>query len=212
MSAATANDTLANAIAYLTTEALGADQNPAVEVEPGFWAYASFNPKTSAPCWRVATTVDLEKLAAELPRGEDDAPPEWVMDEAIMPSKATHGWDWTPEQRFARRCIHAEDCVDDQYVATEAEASALAHNDAICHYERITASLEEESKRIVESAEQEIAMAAAQARRGLRTFAADLAIDQAAQKLVLTAENDRALIAEFVGDVLRKGTPAGGKS
>jgi F-type H+-transporting ATPase subunit b len=77
---------------------------------------------------------------------------------------------------------------------------------------RIKASLAEESTRIVESAEQEIGLAAAQARRGLRIFAADLAIDQAAKKLVLTAETDRALIAEFVGDVVRNGGSNGGKN
>jgi len=63
---------------------------------------------------------------------------------------------------------------------------------------RIKASLKEESECIVASAEQEISMAAAQARRGLRSFAADLAIDQAAGKIVLTPETDRALIAEFI--------------
>lgn len=77
---------------------------------------------------------------------------------------------------------------------------------------RIKASLGEESKRIVDSAEQEIGMAAAQARRGLRHFAADLAIDQAAKHLNLTPEIDRALIAEFVGDVVRSGAAAGGKN
>jgi F-type H+-transporting ATPase subunit b len=77
---------------------------------------------------------------------------------------------------------------------------------------RIKASLAEESTRIVESAEQEIGVAAAQARRGLRNFAADLAIDQAAKSFVLTAETDRALIAEFVGDVMRNGAASGGKN
>ena len=77
---------------------------------------------------------------------------------------------------------------------------------------RIKSTLEEESKRIVESAEQEIALAATQARRSLRAFAADLAVDQAAKQLVLTAENDRQLIAEFVGDVLRGGSSGGGKN
>jgi F-type H+-transporting ATPase subunit b len=77
---------------------------------------------------------------------------------------------------------------------------------------RIKASLAEESKRIVESAEQEISMAAAQARRGLRHFAADLAVDQAAKQMVLTPETDRALIAEFVGDVVRNGGAAGGRN
>jgi F-type H+-transporting ATPase subunit b len=70
---------------------------------------------------------------------------------------------------------------------------------------RIKAALEEESARIVAAAEQEIGMAAVQARRGLRHFAADLAVDQAVRQLVLTPETDRALIAEFVGDVTKGG-------
>jgi F-type H+-transporting ATPase subunit b len=70
---------------------------------------------------------------------------------------------------------------------------------------RIKASIEEESARIVVHAGQEIEVAAAQARRGLRNFAADLAIEQAAKQLHLSAETDRALIAEFVGDVAKEG-------
>lgn len=70
---------------------------------------------------------------------------------------------------------------------------------------RIKAALAEESARIVASAEQEIGMAAAQATRGLRNFAADLAIDQASRQLKLTPETDRALIAEFVGNVEKGG-------
>lgn len=63
---------------------------------------------------------------------------------------------------------------------------------------RIKSSIGEESARVVAAAEQEIAMAAAQAQRSLKAFAADLAIDQAVKQLTLTAENDRALIEEFV--------------
>lgn len=65
---------------------------------------------------------------------------------------------------------------------------------------RIRASIEEESARVVAAAEQEINMAAAHARRGLRHFAADLAIEQAVKQMVLTPEADRALIAEFVSE------------
>jgi len=86
-----------------------------------------------------------------------------------------------------------------QKFRTEVEAEAQ-HDEA-----RIKTSLTEESKRIVESAEQEIGVAAAQARRGMRSFAADLAVDQAARQLNLTAEADSALIAEFVGDIVRSG-------
>jgi len=74
------------------------------------------------------------------------------------------------------------------------------------------AALEEESARIVASAEQEIGVAAAQAKRSLRHFAADLAIDQAVKNLVLTAETDRALIAEFVNEAGRDGKNGGGKN
>lgn len=63
---------------------------------------------------------------------------------------------------------------------------------------RIKASIGEESARIVAAAEQEISQAAAQARRGLRTYAADLAIEHAAKQLALTPEADGALISEFI--------------
>jgi F-type H+-transporting ATPase subunit b len=86
----------------------------------------------------------------------------------------------------------------------EVEAESLADE------KRIKASLGEASAHIVESAEQEIGQAAAQARRGLRNFAADLAIEQAARQMVLTPETDRALIAEFISDMVRTGGTKGG--
>jgi len=98
--------------------------------------------------------------------------------------------------------------IDEEIQKFRAEVEAESLQDEA----RIKASITEESARIVETAGQEIGMAAAQARRGLRNFAADLAIDQAARNLVLTVETDRALIAEFVGDVLGNGAAGGGKN
>lgn len=97
--------------------------------------------------------------------------------------------------------------LDDEIQKFRAEVEAESLQDEV----RIKSTLAEESTRIVETAEQEIGVAAAQARRGLRNFAADLAIDQAAKQLALTAETDRALIAEFVGDVLHN-SAGGGKN
>ncbi len=71
---------------------------------------------------------------------------------------------------------------------------------------RIQAAMESEKARIVAAAEQEIGAAAAHARRGLRRFAAELAIDRAARQMSITPETDRALIAEFVSDVTKGGT------
>jgi F-type H+-transporting ATPase subunit b len=75
---------------------------------------------------------------------------------------------------------------------------------------RIKAAIAEESARIVESVEQEIGASAAQARRSLRDFAADLAIEQAAKQLVLTPENDQTLIKEFLRDVALTGATGDG--
>jgi F-type H+-transporting ATPase subunit b len=106
--------------------------------------------------------------------------------------------------------------------AVEAQLAGLAgeiakfrtqvEQDSLEDEKRIKASIEEESARIVTAAEQEIAAAAAQARRGLRHFAADLAIGQAEKQLVLTPETDRALISEFISDVNHNGAAKGGKN
>lgn len=75
---------------------------------------------------------------------------------------------------------------------------------------RIKASLADENARILEAAEQDLNVAAQQARRNLRQFAANLAIEQAAQQLVLTPEIDRALIAEFARGAESNGTGSKG--
>jgi F-type H+-transporting ATPase subunit b len=97
--------------------------------------------------------------------------------------------------------------LDDEIAGIRAQVENESREDEA----RIKAALTEESARIVASAEQEIDVAAAQARRGLRHFAADLAIEQAAKQLVFTPENDRALIAEFLADVNSNGAGQGGQ-
>ncbi len=89
---------------------------------------------------------------------------------------------------------------------------AQVEQDSLEDETRIKASLSEESARIVAAAEQEINVAAAQVRRGLRGFAADLAIDQASRQLALTPETDRALIAEFVAGVAADASGKGGRN
>jgi F-type H+-transporting ATPase subunit b len=87
--------------------------------------------------------------------------------------------------------------LDDEIKKFRAQVEAESLEDEA----RIKAALAEESARIVQAAEQELSVAAAQAQRSLRHFAADLAIEQAAKQLTLTVETDKALIAEFVGQV-----------
>jgi F-type H+-transporting ATPase subunit b len=85
--------------------------------------------------------------------------------------------------------------LDDEIKKFRAEVEA----ESLADEARIKAALADESVRIIQAAEQELSVAAAQAQRGLRHFAADLAIEQAAKQIKLTPEIDRALIAEFVG-------------
>ena len=78
-----------------------------------------------------------------------------------------------------------------------AELRAQAEKDAAHDHERILASVEEDKKKILASAEQEIASATALARRQIQQYAAELAIDQASRKLVVSAETDRLLVQNF---------------
>ncbi|MBS1801464.1 MAG: ATP synthase F0 subunit B [Acidobacteria bacterium] len=94
----------------------------------------------------------------------------------------------------------------DEQIAT---LRAQAEKDAIADEQRIKASVEEEKHKILSAAEQEIAAATANARRQIQQYAADLAIDQAAKKLVVSAETDRLLVQDFarrlVGDDAKGG-------
>jgi F-type H+-transporting ATPase subunit b len=98
--------------------------------------------------------------------------------------------------------------LDEEIAKIRAQVEEESKQDEV----RIKAAIEEESARIVASAEQEINVAATQARRELRHFAADLAIEQAVRQLELSPETDRALIAEFVSNVSATGISSGGKN
>jgi len=74
---------------------------------------------------------------------------------------------------------------------------AQAEKDIAQDEQRIKASIEEEKQRILAAAEQEISAATTQAHRQLQRYAADLAIEQAARKLTISAETDRLLVQDF---------------
>jgi F-type H+-transporting ATPase subunit b len=97
--------------------------------------------------------------------------------------------------------------VETQMAGLDAEIAELRKQmeaDMVRDEARSKELIEEESARIVASAEQEIAMAGSQAQRGLKQFAADLAIDRAMTQLTLNAETDRALFDEFAGEFAGK--------
>jgi F-type H+-transporting ATPase subunit b len=78
-----------------------------------------------------------------------------------------------------------------------AEMKTQAEKDSAADELRIKASVEEDKKKILAAAEQEISAATVQAQRQLQQYAAELAIEQAARKLVVTAETDRLIVQNF---------------
>jgi F-type H+-transporting ATPase subunit b len=83
--------------------------------------------------------------------------------------------------------------LDEQIAAMKSQAE----KDSAAEEARVKAAVEEERQKILSTAEQEIAAATSQAHRQLQQYAAELAIEQAAKKLVVTAETDRLLIQNF---------------
>ena len=83
--------------------------------------------------------------------------------------------------------------LDEQIAALRAQADKDSAQDE----QRIRASIEEDKQKIIAAAEQEIAAATALAQRQIQQYAAELAIDQAARKLVVSAETDRLLVQSF---------------
>ncbi len=83
--------------------------------------------------------------------------------------------------------------LDDQIAAMRHQAEVDAEKEA----QRIRANVQDEKGKILAAAEAEIQAATAAARRDIQQFAAGLAIEQAARKLVVTAEIDRLLVESF---------------
>lgn len=90
--------------------------------------------------------------------------------------------------------------IEDRLATLDSQIEAMrsqSEKDSIADEQRVTAAIEEERVKILATADQEIAAATMNARRQLQQFAAELAIEQAARKLVVTAETDRLLVQRF---------------
>lgn len=90
--------------------------------------------------------------------------------------------------------------VEDRLARLDGDIAAMrshAEQDVVREEQRVKAAIEEETKKILAAADQEIAAATIHAQKQLQQHAAELAIEQAARKLVITAETDRLLVQGF---------------
>jgi F-type H+-transporting ATPase subunit b len=81
---------------------------------------------------------------------------------------------------------------------------ATAEKEAVAEEARIKAAAEEDGRKIVESAEQEIAAAAKLARRELTNYAANLAVSLATRQIKVDPATDQALVQGFARDLSPK--------
>ncbi len=81
----------------------------------------------------------------------------------------------------------------------EAEENARAEE------QRIQAEVEEERSRVVSAAEQEIAAASGSARRELKAYAAELAVELARKKIRVERDTDQMLVREFTSQLGKDG-------
>lgn len=91
-----------------------------------------------------------------------------------------------------------------------AEMRAGAEKEAVAEEARIKAAAEEDGRKIVESAEQEIAAAAKLARRALTNYAANLAVSLASKQIKVDPATDQALVRSFAQELSPKNPNGGG--
>jgi F-type H+-transporting ATPase subunit b len=88
---------------------------------------------------------------------------------------------------------------------------ATAEKEAVAEEARIKAAAEEDGRKIVASAEQEIAAAAKLARRELTNYAANLAVTLAARQIKVDPATDQALVQGFARELSPKSDGGGGQ-
>ena len=94
--------------------------------------------------------------------------------------------------------------IESRLMRLDAEIGAIrdeAEKEGSAEEERIKRAAEEDARKIVASAQQEIAAAAKAARRQLTAYAADLAVGLAQKQIHVDAATDQALVRGFAGQM-----------
>jgi F-type H+-transporting ATPase subunit b len=98
--------------------------------------------------------------------------------------------------------------VEGRLSRLDADLAAMqreADENAKAEEQRLLAAGEEERRRIVASAEQEIEMAANSARRELKSYVGELAIELAEKKIRVNSDTDEALVRAFTAQMGKDG-------
>jgi len=105
--------------------------------------------------------------------------------------------------------------IDNRLMKLDGEIGMMrnrAEHEAADEEARIKAAAEQDARKIIETAQQEIAAAAKNARRELTVFAADLAIGLAKKQIHVDPATDQRLVSNFAGELGNEAaSPAAGK-
>jgi len=158
----------------------------------------------------------------------DPAVAYWVftaLNFAILAFALVAGWRKITPGLFKSRAVSIQQSIADARKASEEAQSRLSsiegrlrqmdaeiasmrassEQQAKAEQERLRASAEEEQKKIVHNAEQEIAAAGAAAQRELKQFVAQLAVSLAEKKISVSEPADRSLVRAFTQDLSSDG-------
>jgi F-type H+-transporting ATPase subunit b len=94
--------------------------------------------------------------------------------------------------------------IEARLAKLDTEVSSMrsaAEHEAVAEEGRVRAAAAEDTRRIVESAEGEIAAAAKQAQRELKAYAVDLAVTLAERRIQVDGATDQALVRRFVSEL-----------
>jgi F-type H+-transporting ATPase subunit b len=158
----------------------------------GIGRHLGLDPDQSATAFELLNFVILAgtlgylaaKILPKAIRGRNDAIRKHITDAEVATKEARARLS-SVEERLAK--------LDGEIAAMRSHAE----QDAAREEQRFRAAVEEEKHKILAAAEQEIAAATMHAQQQLKQQAAELAIEQAARKLVVTAETDRLLVQGF---------------
>lgn len=184
-----------------------ADENEAYLHSPSVRALGAklgMNPEQAATAFTVANFIVLAVLVGwlllkTLPRtfrNRNTAIQKNLVDARSATEEATARLS-SVEDRLGK--------LDSQIAAMRAQAE----KDSALEEQRLKASAEDQKAKILAAAEQEIAAATQLAHRQLQQYAAELAVEQAARKLVVTAETDRLLVQSFARRLTGDGSKEG---
>lgn len=98
--------------------------------------------------------------------------------------------------------------IEGRLARLDAEVAGIrtaAEADLAAEEQRIRQATEDDARRVVESAESEIAAAAKSARRELKGYAAELAVDLARKQIKVDPRTDAELLRSFVGQLGKDG-------